>query len=257
MTDKSKIANFVEMLRQPITIDILNGNVNTSTSMMDTSNVKNPIPVICIINGAGGNGKDTFVEAVGKSVAAFNISSIDTVKKIAGLMANSTASMEGTMLVKPNKEIGEKSNKYRKFLSDLKRVWTEYCDGPTYDMLSQVSNLIKRQAQGMEHHDIIFLHIREPENIVKMKELVDQLYGAICITVLVTGLVDPSQYDNESDRNVENYAYDLTVVNKPGDLQGFKERAALFGRRIAAINRAIGISMPDVSDGGTDKPAGE
>ena len=59
---------------------------------------------IIIINGTGGSGKDTFVEFVSKYSKVFNFSSVDKVKEVARVIGWS----------------GTKSEKDRKFLSDLK-----------------------------------------------------------------------------------------------------------------------------------------
>ena len=73
---------------------------------------------IFIINGSGGVGKDTFVELVSEFASIMNFSSVDKVKDIA-------------------KEIGwngTKTEKDRKFLSDLKILTAEYCDMPFQSM---------------------------------------------------------------------------------------------------------------------------
>ena len=64
---------------------------------------------IVIINGTGGCGKDTFVSFVSKYKRVYNFSSIDKVKEIAKLIGWN----------------GGKTDKDRKFLSDLKKLTTE------------------------------------------------------------------------------------------------------------------------------------
>ena len=59
---------------------------------------------IIVINGTGGSGKDTFVEYVSKYAKVYNFSSVDKVKEIAKLIGWT----------------GTKTDKDRKFLSDLK-----------------------------------------------------------------------------------------------------------------------------------------
>ena len=60
---------------------------------------------IIVINGTGGSGKDTFVEYVSKYAKVYNFSSVDKVKEIAKLIGWT----------------GTKTDKDRKFLSDLKK----------------------------------------------------------------------------------------------------------------------------------------
>lgn len=67
---------------------------------------------IVIINGTGGSGKDTFVQFCSKYNKVMNFSSIDKVKEIARLIGWD----------------GKKTEKDRKFLSDLKKLTTEYND---------------------------------------------------------------------------------------------------------------------------------
>ena len=67
---------------------------------------------IIIINGTGGSGKDTFVEFVSKYNKVLNFSSVDKVKEIAKLIGWT----------------GAKEEKDRKFLSDLKKLTTDYND---------------------------------------------------------------------------------------------------------------------------------
>ena len=70
---------------------------------------------VIVINGAGGVGKDTLCELASKHFKVYNVSSITPIKEI--------ASMCGWR--------GEKDDKARKFLSDLKRLTVEYNDYPT------------------------------------------------------------------------------------------------------------------------------
>ena len=96
---------------------------------------------IIVINGTGGSGKDTFVEFVSKYKKVFNFSSIDKVKEVARVIGWE----------------GKKTEKDRKFLSDLKKLTTEYND--------MAFNSIKDAVQKFYSSDeeIMFIHIREPE----------------------------------------------------------------------------------------------
>jgi adenylate kinase family enzyme len=61
-----------------------------------------------VINGSGGAGKDTLCELAAKHFKTVNVSSIDPIKKIA----------------RENGWNGEKDLKSRKFLADLKQVFS-------------------------------------------------------------------------------------------------------------------------------------
>ena len=140
---------------------------------------------IVVINGTGGSGKDTFVEFCMKYAKVKNFSSIDKVKEIATLIGWN----------------GKKREKDRKFLSDLKKITTEYNNMPF--------NSIKDAIDEFNNSDneILFIHIREPEEI---KKVVDA-FGAKTLLVKRVGLANIES--NYSDANVENYPYDYVIEN--------------------------------------------
>lgn len=140
---------------------------------------------IIIINGTGGSGKDTFVEYVSKYVKTYNFSSVDKVKEIAKLIGWS----------------GAKTDKDRKFLSDLKKLTTEYNDMS----FSSIKNAVDKFKNSSD--EIMFIHIREPEEIKRAvsafnaKTLLVKREGLDLITT------------NYSDASVENYNYDYIIKN--------------------------------------------
>lgn len=149
---------------------------------------------IFIINGSGGVGKDTFVELVSTELndrlkkfhTVLNFSSVDKVKEIA-------------------KEIGwdgKKTEKNRKFLSDLKILTSEYCDMPFESMKSKVTEFMKD-----EESKFLFLHIREPEEI----DRVVKEFGAK--TILIIRDTVKHIVSNMADENVFNYYYDFVIDN--------------------------------------------
>lgn len=153
---------------------------------------------IFIINGSGGVGKDTFVEQVKKAVGeklpmykdtcVSNYSSVDRVKEIA-------------------REIGwngGKSERDRKFLSDLKLLCTEYCDLPFRDMQERVNDFVHGTIPG---ELFLFLHIREPEEIERAKRAFNAQ------TILVTNNRVEHIISNMADQNVFNYDYDYIIDN--------------------------------------------
>lgn len=149
---------------------------------------------IFIINGSGGVGKDTFVGLVSTQLndmlkkfhTVINFSSVDKVKEIA-------------------KEIGwdgKKTEKNRKFLSDLKILTSEYCDMPFESMKSKVTEFMKD-----EESKFLFLHIREPEEI----DRVVKEFGAK--TILIIRDTVKHIVSNMADENVFNYYYDFVIDN--------------------------------------------
>ena len=154
---------------------------------------------IIVINGTGGSGKDTFVEYVSKYAKVYNFSSVDKVKEIAKLIGWT----------------GTKTDKDRKFLSDLKKLTTNYND------MSFVS--IKEAINKFNSSDdeIMFIHIREPEEILKVVEA----SGAKTILIKRKNLDNINS--NTSDMNVDNYNYDY-YINNDGTLEDFEEKAKEF-----------------------------
>lgn len=141
---------------------------------------------IVIINGQAGTGKDTFVELYKKysSKRVFNLSTITEVKEIAKQMGWN----------------GQKDDRSRKLLSDLKKLWVEYNDG-IFEELKQFCYNYKSEE------NVIFIHCREPQEIRKFKKE----FKLQCTTVLVNRNVCCP--DNDSDKNVFDYEYDVEIGN--------------------------------------------
>jgi len=145
--------------------------------------------LVIVINGGGGVGKDTLCEFAAGHYKVKNISSITPIKKIA-----SECGWEGS-----------KDDKSRKFLSDLKLLCVEYNDYPTRWAQAEYEKFLESSDE------IMFVHIREPEEIEKF---VKSTSGA-ARTLLIRGgeRMKKSAYGNVSDDGVENYEYDYYFYN--------------------------------------------
>lgn len=163
---------------------------------------------IFIINGSGGVGKDKFVELVSVELndrlkrfhTVENFSSVDKVKEIA-------------------KEIGwdgGKSEKDRKFLSDLKILVSNYCDMPFKTMRNKV-----KEFYNSEKSEFLFLHIREPEEI---KRAVDEFHAR---TILIVRNSVAHITTNISDKNVFSHKYDYIIQNNE-TIEELAEKAKQF-----------------------------
>lgn len=153
---------------------------------------------IVVINGTGGCGKDTFVELCRKHINIYNFSSIDKVKEVAKVIGWS----------------GSKSEKDRKFLADLKKLTTDYNDMAFKSIIDAV-NIFKNSKD-----EIMFIHIREPEEI---KRVVDK-FGAKSLLIKRAG--QELIKSNASDANVENYDYDYIIENTT--LEEYENKAINF-----------------------------
>lgn len=143
-----------------------------------------------VINGMGGAGKDTLCEIAAKRFATVNVSTIDPIKKIAA----------------ENGWAGEKTPKARRFLAELKRVFSEYNDLPTEYALKKYADFLASDAE------IFFVHIREGEQIAHFLERASACGGRIK-TLLIRSSRCAKSYGNSSDDDVENYPYDKIYQN--------------------------------------------
>lgn len=152
-----------------------------------------------IVNGAPYSGKTTFELLCKEELGAERCkiySTIDRVKEIATLCEWN----------------GEKNNKSRKFLSDLKDLLTEYNNLPFRYILTQVNQDIVNAPDC-----IFFIDCREPDEIDKLKDALNAK------TILITRKdVENTDWDNHADSEVFNYAYDYVIEND-GPLSLLKE----------------------------------
>lgn len=147
---------------------------------------------VFVINGTGGSGKDTFVEFFRSFYPkTVNISTIDPVKAIARMCGWD----------------GSKTEKNRKFLSDLKDLLTEWNDVPFKDVKTKVESF--GESEGY-----VFIHCREPKEIDKLKNEFNAK------TILIKRFKE-NITSNHADAEVDNYDYDY-VVNNTGTLNDLK-----------------------------------
>lgn len=172
---------------------------------------------IIIVNGAAASGKSTFESICSDIVGnAFceSRSTIDKVKEIAYECQWN----------------GLKTNRNRKFLSDLKDLLSEYNDLPNRDVIDHLCDWeqeIQYYNVGNKLH-IFFIDAREPEQIQHLK---DQLKA---ITVLVRRAAAEEQpASNHADEHVLDYKYDWEIDNN-GTLEDLKYSAQEFVNWLAS-----------------------
>lgn len=168
---------------------------------------------IYIVNGSGGSGKDTWVSFVNGFVPVYHDSIVSIAKEAAEILGWD----------------GGKTEKDRKFLSDLLDLSAEYNDQPYKD----IANFLRDYKNG-EFDDVkaIFVDMRDPEDI---KRAVDD-FGAK--TILIKNPNVEKIVSNHADANVEDFNYDFTVVND-GTKEQLKKSALIFaGNELAyALNK--------------------
>ncbi len=144
--------------------------------------------LVIVINGSAGVGKDTICETVGRHYRVMNVSSIDPIKRIAS----------------ENGWNGSKDEKSRRFLADLKQLFVDFNDLPQRYLMERYRDFLGGDRE------ILFVHIREPQEIAKFKSSV----GEGCVTLLVRGRERARKaWNNAADDAVENYKYDYYYVN--------------------------------------------
>lgn len=143
--------------------------------------------LVIVINGAGGVGKDTLCDHICQRICSQNVSSIDPVKKIAKAAGWN----------------GEKTPDARLFLSNLKRLMIDFNDAPTTYLLEKYRCFIHSSD------NILFCHIREPEEIDKFKSKVNTAIA----TMIIKRDTGVEHWGNKSDDDVFMYNYDFTFNN--------------------------------------------
>lgn len=152
--------------------------------------------IICFVNGYPGSGKTTFYEETKKYCAnAYpelnidSISSIDCIKELA------------------KKEYGwdgVKTPESRALLCKLKQENLQLVD----------DTLMNKIRELLETNTILFIDVREPSEIKRLEQLFFKTFNIISFSIFVDRKdLDISNLSNESDRNVKEYEYDLTVHN--------------------------------------------
>jgi len=163
---------------------------------------------VVIINGSGGVGKNTFVDLVSKYIPTVFYDSVKTVKDMATL-----AGWDGS-----------KSEKDRKFLSDIRDLTSEYSD------LSY--RKVEEAAQKFYKEDfcnsVLFVNMRDQTDTDRaVKE-----FGAI--TLLVRNSNIKRVNSNHADADVEKRDYDCVIENS-GTLQELDKVAYGFAQTLKTL----------------------
>ena len=151
---------------------------------------------VVVINGKGGVGKDTLIEMVSKHFKVRNVSSVDGIKDIARSLGWD----------------GQKDDKSRKFLADLKQLTTDYNDYPFKYTCIELTEFLRNENQ-----ELMFVHIREGKEIQKFVDKVKRYKSYVDVqvdTLLVRRNTEKTTYGNKSDDNVDTYEYDYIYENE-------------------------------------------
>lgn len=196
-----------------------------------------------ILNGESGSGKTTFTDMCGtilkeKGHKVIVKSSIDIVKEIAEERCGWN---------------GEKDEKGRKLLHDLKVAMENYNNYPTLSIFAEVDTSIGNNEYDDNKDYFVFVDIREPEYIEKFKKIVEKrndLAGCISSEDIVTlYLVKPGSGVDEVKElktDIREYKGYNVIIKNDGDLSKLEKSAESFLKKQYSIEEKIGkYNCPD------------
>lgn len=178
------------------------------TDAFDACNIEDVddyLPLVVLIGGVQGSGKSSFINYCKKHMQGVREeSTIDCCK----MLVEEMAKMES---VKYSEEITTaiqtKNEKYRTLLNQLKTLWCEFDDGPNSIVCSLVDSVIDRTKTS-----ILFINVREPEQIAHLKQRIEEGCGVTVLTMAVLRN-DPTDSMNDADKRTLDYAYDIWIKN--------------------------------------------
>lgn len=184
--------------------------------------------LIILINGKGGSGKDTAVDIIHRYThgRVLNISTIDPIKEAASILGWD----------------GNKDDRSRKFLSDMKFLSSEYNDYP----IEYIKNCITQF--NITQHNFLFIHCREPENIAKLSTYIESIGTPYTTLLIKRNVTDDHVYGNEADDNVEDYNYEFTYENNNDTLDMYETDFIKFFKNIVYLKLGVTMNNEPISD---------
>lgn len=158
---------------------------------------------IFVQNSVGGSGKDTWASLLNKYIPTLKYSIVDLPKEAAKVLGWD----------------GGKTEKDRRFLSDIMDLSTDYNDAPFKDILSLVTDF--KNNKDYAEYKVLTIDMRDPKDIARAVET----FGAE--TILIRNPNVEKIESNHADRDVENYEYDYIIENN-GSLEQLERVAKLF-----------------------------
>ena len=183
---------------------------------------------ILIINGMGGVGKDTFVNCLKNYAKVMHISIVDIVKSAATNLGWN----------------GEKDEKSRRFLSDLKVAIDRYNDA-NYEYVKTVVEQFKTDAL-LEGYEILCIDMREKEQVYKAKKD----FGARSVLVVRDSVKNITS--NIADAGVFSMDYDVVIKNN-STIDDLNKAAGQFVSDLRAANSKDEPEHKDVNEGASEK----
>lgn len=155
---------------------------------------------VFILNGVGASGKGEFAARVGKYIPTIKYSIVDIVKESAKILGWD----------------GGKTEKDRRFLSDMVDLATKYNDSPYNDVARLVDAFDNELPE-----DVLIIDMRDPKDIARaVKDFEAE-------TILIKNPNVEKIESNHADANVNDYEYDYIIEND-GTLEQLDKMAYLF-----------------------------
>lgn len=158
---------------------------------------------IFIQNSVGGSGKDTWASLLNKYIPTLKYSIVDLPKEAAKVLGWN----------------GGKTEKDRRFLSDIMDLSMDYNDAPFKDVLSLVADF--KSNKEFNEYEVMIIDMRDPKDIARAVET----FGAE--TILIRNPNVEKIESNHADRDVENYHYDFIIENN-GSIEQLEAMAESF-----------------------------
>lgn len=145
--------------------------------------------LVIFINGVARSGKDTFCEYMRMHARCKAISVADKPKEALRVLGWN----------------GDKSDEFRKYLSDLCVMGESLNTDENYlrDSINECKN------NGIE---ILFLHCREPKNIIRFQKICNEENIKSTTLLITTNRVEQNM-SNIGDRSVFDMEYEITIPN--------------------------------------------
>lgn len=174
---------------------------------------------IFVQNSVGGSGKDTWASLLNKYIPTLKYSIVDLPKEAAKVLGWD----------------GGKTEKDRRFLSDIMDLSTDYNDAPFKDVLSLVTDF--KNNKDYAEYEVLVIDMRDPKDITRAVETFS------AETILIRKPDVKKIVSNHADRDVENYEYDYIIEND-GTLEQLETVAKFFVRDIICWSEVRGHDKP-------------
>ncbi len=164
------------------------------------------IKKIFITNGNGRSGKDTFASMINKYIPSYKYSIIEKPKEAAKVLGWDS---------------NTKTERDRKFLSDIMDLSSDYNDCPFRDVLSVAVDF----KNDLIDTEVLLIDMRDTKDIARAVEV----FGAE--TILIRNPNIKPIKTNHADANTENFQYDYIIEND-GTLEQLDRVAQIFTENV-------------------------